>query len=146
MAQSPTYIDRLQNGDSTFFLSYVVLRGSKYHVCNSEGKKVAVVNRPEESWPAVKKYYLENPRWFRDGSSQYFKITSSGGLLQVERKPSGKWVAYCNLDRLLNDDGKPAIFASLEDAQRAAEERLFDELVRLLMSGDDCSSSAATTQ
>jgi len=150
MDQTQGWNDCLQHGDSTVCFSYVTRRGSKYHVRNSEGKKVTVVHSINDTWPAIKSYYLKNPRWFLDGSSQ-FKFTPFG-LLQVQRKlhvqqdRSGKWVAYCNLDCLLGSDGEPAIFTSLEEAQCAAEKHLFDELARCLTGEDDHSTCVKTMQ
>jgi hypothetical protein len=150
MDEPQRWNDLLQTGNSTFCLSYIALYGSEYHVQNSEGEEVAVVRSIDDTWSALSKYYMENPRWHRTGT-QYFKFTPFG-LLQVERAPhvlqdaSGKWTAYCNFDCLLAHDGEPAIFAAVEDAKCAAEEHLCDELVHHLTSAGGCSTFARSVQ
>jgi hypothetical protein len=148
----PQRNDLLVTGDSVYTLSYITLHGSDYHVQNIEGTEVAVVKSIDDTWRAVLNYYMDNPRWYEAwGGSHYFKFTRLG-LLQVERKlnvlqdKSGKWVAYCNVDCLLGDDGEPAIFTSLEEAQCAAEKYLFDELARLLPSEDGRQTSTVAMQ
>jgi hypothetical protein len=139
------WVNLLPTGDSQFCLSFIALHGSKYHVQNSERKEVAVVNSIDDTRPALLNYYMDNPRWHRASSTQYFKFTRLG-LVQVERNGSGQWVAYCNLECLLGRDGEPAIFTARKKAQCAAEKHLFDELARLLPSEDGRLTSTVTTQ
>ena len=133
------------NEDSDYQAGYVRslklgMRGPRYSVENGKGDEIAVVKSMDEAIPALAAYYEENPpRWERESDGlaylsnadapgrcgqRYIKETQFGPLWVDEIKP-GQWLIYRN-DHELLIDGKIAIFATCEEAQRAADAHLRD--------------------
>jgi hypothetical protein len=114
-------------------LGYVNPCGAKYRVQNDgsdddECGEVAVVNSIDDAIPALLTYYEKHPpKWDRESATVFTKL-SQFGLVQVELGQSG-WSAYRYHDDYYHSllrDGKPAIFATAEDARRAADARVRD--------------------
>jgi hypothetical protein len=102
-------------------VGYVDLRGARYHVENDDGDEIAVVRSLNDAIPAIIAYYEENPpRWEYESETRYSKLTQFGPL-RVEQDQPGHWLAYRNYDYPLLREGKPATFATSEEAQRAAD-------------------------
>ena len=84
---------------------------------------VAVVRSLDEAIPALIAYFWKHPPpW--EGTATRTKLTGYG-VLDVEQEQSGRWVARFNGDPLLRD-GKPALFATREEAQRLADLHVSD--------------------
>jgi hypothetical protein len=114
------------NNDSDCYVGYVALRRSRYHVQNVEGDEIAVARSLDDAIPALAAYYEKNPpRWERESARRYNELTQFG-LLRVEQDQPGQWLAYRN-DYPLMRDGKSAIFATCEEAQRAADTHMRDD-------------------
>ena len=132
------------NDDSDYQAGYVRplqlgLVGPRYRVQNDECDEIAVVKSINEAIPALAAYYEKNPpRWERESDgptygsnadapgrcgARYIKETQFGPLWVDQIKP-GQWLTYRNDHELLTD-GKIAIFATCEEAQRAADARRF---------------------
>jgi hypothetical protein len=109
------------NDASDCYVGHVALRDRSYHVENVDNEEIAVVPSLDDAIPAIIAYYEKNPpRWERESVSQYNKL-SQFGPLRVEQDQSGQWLAYRNYDYPLLRNGQPAIFATFENAQRAAD-------------------------
>jgi hypothetical protein len=65
-------------------------------------------------------YQRHPPAWERVNEARYTKDTHFGGL-DVRRDERGLWVASRGIDCALLRDGKPARFASQQEAQRLAD-------------------------
>jgi hypothetical protein len=86
---------------------------------------VGVVQSLVDAIPELAAYYERNPpRWQREGAARFVKLTQFA-LVRVEQEKQGNWLAYRD-DYPMLRDGKPAIFATCEDAQRAADAHLLD--------------------
>ena len=109
------------NDASDCYVGYVALRGARYHVENGDDDEIAVVKSLDDAIPALAAYYEENPpQWEYESETRYAKLTQFGPL-RVEQDQPGQWVAYRNDDYPLLREGKPATFATSEEAQRAAD-------------------------
>ena len=114
------------NDDSDSYVGYVALRGARYHVRNDESEEIAVVKSLDDAIPALAAYLEANPlRWERESATRYSEETQFGSL-RVEQDKPGQWVAYRNYDFPLLRNGQPAIFATFEEAQRAADAHASD--------------------
>jgi hypothetical protein len=114
------------NDNSDCYVGYVALRGARYHVQNVDSDDIAIVRSLDDAIPALAAYYEKNPpRWERESARQYNELTQFG-LLRVEQDQPGQWLAYRN-DYPLMRDGKSAIFATREGAQRAADTHMQDD-------------------
>jgi hypothetical protein len=129
--------------ESNYHVGYIYPRGTKYRVQNDDSDDIAIVSSIDKAIPVLLTFYEKHPpRWQRCFSAtqgaQLFglevelsQLASPFGLLDVEQSQLG-WLAYrharsecrCPLLR----DGKPAIFATCEEAQQAAEAHLCDGL------------------
>jgi hypothetical protein len=111
-------------------VGYVKPCGAKYRVRNEEGDEIAIVNSNDEAIPALVTYYKNNPpRWERESGTRYSKTTPFGPLM-IEKNQSGKWLAYryyTDWYHPLPRAGKPAIFATRAEAQRAADAHVRDD-------------------
>jgi hypothetical protein len=100
-------------------------RGLRYRVQNDGGDEIAVVKSIDDAIPALAAYYEKNlPRWERKSATRYIEWTQFG-LLRVEQDQPRRWLAYRD-DYPLLRDGKPAVFAVSEEAQRATDAHLRD--------------------
>jgi hypothetical protein len=110
------------NGDADCCVGYVTARGPRYHVQTDEDDEIAFVKSIGEAIPALVAYYEAHPpQWQRESDTRLIK-NMQFGLLQVEQDKPGQWLAYRNdHDHPLVREGKPAIFATSEEAQRAAD-------------------------
>jgi hypothetical protein len=114
------------NDDADCCVGYVALRGTRYHVQNDNDEEIAVVGLLDDAIPAIAAYYEANPpRWESESETRYSKSTQFGPL-RVEQDQPGQWVAYRNYDYPLLRNGQPAIFATFEEAQRAADAHASD--------------------
>jgi hypothetical protein len=99
-------------------------------VWNDECDEVAILNSINEAIPALLTYYEDYPpRWERESGTGYTKLTPFG-LLLVEQDQFGPWSAYRYYTEWYHPllrDGKPAIFATAEEAQRAADAHVRDD-------------------
>lgn len=120
---------------SSACLGYVNACGAKYRVQHDqwdddEWDDVAIVNSIDEAIPALLTYYEDYPpRWEHLRATAYTKLTPFG-LLLVEQDQFGPWSAYryhTDWYHPLLRDGKPAIFATAEEAQRAADAHVRDD-------------------
>ena len=103
------------------------LRDGEYHVRTiDDGITIAIVRSIGEAIPALLDYYEKHPpRWRSDGKTAYCKTTQFGQL-RVEQDHLGRWLASRNDGYHLLCDGKPALFPTAEEAQRAADAHLAD--------------------
>jgi hypothetical protein len=127
------------NENCNFYIGHVYLMNGRYHVwcsVNDDEVEVAVVKSLNDAIPAFAAYYASHPpQWeptdlagwvitppaaHRGTATRYSKLTDFGGLDVMQEQP-GQWVAYRNSEFPLLRDGKPAIFATREKAQRAAD-------------------------
>ncbi len=118
---------RILNLDAKSILGHVSLSAGEYRVRDVEGNNIAGVHSIDDAIPVLWAHYEKNARWQRETAKRYFKFTQFG-LLEVERDQSGSWLAYRNCHYPLLRDGEPAIFATLEEAQRAADAHVRDIL------------------
>jgi len=82
--------------------------------------EVAVVDSLDQVIPAFRAYQETHPqRWRRVDAARYEKASPYGDLRVEEVRP-GHWCAYRE-NYPLERDGKPAVFETLQEAQRAAE-------------------------
>jgi hypothetical protein len=116
------------------------LGSQKVSVRNDNGKEIAVVNSINKAIPALAAHYEENPpQWEGDDDriqdlgygpapthclARFVKETQFGVLWVKQMKP-GQWFAYRN-DQELSVRDKIAIFATCEEAQRAADAHVRD--------------------
>jgi hypothetical protein len=124
---------RVLNDDADAVVAYVdaIPDGSGYRVqiaLLTDELPEFVIKSINEAIPAVAAYYEANPhRWEprpRDDQIEpcracYIKDTQFG-ILRVRQTETGQWVAYRDDDGLSFDGGKIAVFATCEEAQRAA--------------------------
>jgi hypothetical protein len=129
---------RIVNADAAFAMGHVHLQGGRYHVScvvSDDEVDVAVVKSLNEAIPAFVAYFVSHPpRWEptdqkgwvitgpvaqRDNAPRYTKSTDFA-LMRVEREQSARWVASRD-DYPLLRDGKPATFATREEAQHVAD-------------------------
>lgn len=114
------------NDASDCHVGSVALRGAKYHVENVEDVEIAVVKTVDDAISAFAAYYEANPpRWEYESETRYAKLTQFGPL-KVEQDRSGQWMAYRNYDYPLLRNGQTAIFATVEEAQQAADTHAAD--------------------
>ena len=86
---------------------------------------VAIVQSLGDAVPALAAYYERNrPRWQRESATRYTEWTLFA-LLAVEQDESGNWLPKRD-DYPMLRNGQPAIFATREQAQRAADAHLLD--------------------
>ncbi len=105
-------------------------RGGKYHVAptSAEGKTTTIVGSASQIIPALLDYCEKHPApWEDDGAGGYVKWTHFGDGM-VELGQSGLWTASRNDGSSLLKGGKPASFATAEEAQRAVDVHLGDDL------------------
>lgn len=116
-----------QRGDNWFAIvgyhsdccvGYVTLRDGRYHVENDDNDEIAVVKTLDDAIPAIAAYYEAIP-WVYESETRYTKSTPFGPL-HVEQDQSG-WVAYRHYEYPLLRNGYSASFATLEEAQQAAD-------------------------
>lgn len=134
----------IANDDADSRAGYVrplQLGSGLYRVENSEGDEIAVVKSIDEAIPALAAYYKKNPpRWERVSetdllmcctphSCTYMIKETQFGPLWVDLIKPGNWLVYRQTngtDHPLLRDGKPAIFATCEEAQHAADAHFRD--------------------
>lgn len=134
--------------EASVHLGYIEPYETKYRVrhdqiVDDEWDDVAIVNSIDEAIPALLTYYEKHPRWEHLKATEYTKLTPFG-LLLVEQNQFGSWSAYryyTDCYRPLLRDGKPAIFATVEEAQRAADAHLRDDYPNAEATGDGLSWS-----
>ena len=97
---------------------------------DDECDEVAVVNSIDDAIPALLIHYEKHlPKWDRESGTRYSKTTPFG-LLMIEKNQAGKWLVYryyTDWYHPLLRDGEPAIFATAEEARRAADARVRDD-------------------
>jgi hypothetical protein len=98
---------------------------AKYRVRNAEGDTIAMVNSANDAIPALTAYFEKHSTWQRGSSIEYFKWTLHG-LLQAKQE-DGLWFVYRHASEPLMRDGEVATFATLQEAQRAADSHLLDD-------------------
>jgi hypothetical protein len=116
--------------ESSAHLGYIDPYGAKYRVQNDGWDEVAIVDSTDEAISALLTYYETHlPQWKRTSAITYTLLTPFG-LFQIEQDPSGQWLAYrfhldyhCPLLR----EGKPAVFATAEEAQSVAYAHVCDD-------------------
>jgi hypothetical protein len=127
--------------ESNSHVGYVDRRGAKYRVQNGDCDDVALVSSIDKAIPALLAHCEKHPpRWQRNSPTEYDKL-SPFGFLNVEQSQLG-WLAYrhrCEGRCPLLRDGKPAIFNSIDEAERAAEAHLLDGLPRSNVHADGLS-------
>jgi hypothetical protein len=105
-------------------VGHVYRDGNRYRVTRSyvEGDiNIATVTSPDEAIPVFAAHYHRHPpEWTRVNDAYYAKDTHFGGL-DVRRNEQGAWVGSRGVDCLLLRDGKPATFATRQEAQRMAD-------------------------
>jgi hypothetical protein len=119
-------------------LGYVDLRGTGYRVETDDHDDVATVKSIDEVIPALLDYYEKHPtQWEGDDSQGYYFRSTPFGLLSVEQHPLGPWLAYRDRFYHLVHKTKPALFATAEEAQRAADAYVRNDLPELGPDDDD---------
>jgi hypothetical protein len=105
-------------------IGYVSKRGNRYQVARSywhDEVDIATVNSLDEAIRVFTAHYERHPpTWERVNEARYTKDTHFGGL-DVKRDEQGSWVASRGIDCALLRDGKPARFATRQEAQRLAD-------------------------
>jgi hypothetical protein len=120
------------NDDADFFVGRVYpLDGQGFRVTadlapdDCDDDLVAIVQSLGDAIPALAAYYERNrPRWERKSATRYTEWTLFA-LLAVEQDQRGNWLAKRD-DYLMLRNGKPELFATREEAQRAADAHLLD--------------------
>jgi hypothetical protein len=131
--------------ESNCAIGFANRRGAKYSVQNDHSEDVAIVSSIDKAIPTLLAYYEKHPtRWHRQSATEYTRL-SPLGFLDVEQSQLG-WLAYryrgegrCPLLR----DGNPAIFATCQEAQHAADAHLRDGLPRSEVHADGLSWSSS---
>src|SRR5579872_2484425 len=101
-------------------------RAGKYAVQTDQGGKVGIVNSISDVIPTLLDYCEKHPaQWQGDSATGFSKFTHLGDA-RVERHKFGPWIAYRNDGFALLHNGKPAIFGTAADAQRAVDAHLLD--------------------
>jgi hypothetical protein len=80
----------------------------------------AIVRQAPRRSPSTAHYERHPPAWERVNEARYTKDTQFGGL-DVKQDEQGAWVASRGIDCALLRDGKPARFATRQEAQRIAD-------------------------
>jgi hypothetical protein len=119
---------RILNLDAKSILGHVSLSAEEHRVRDVEGNNVANVRSIDDAIPILLDHYEKNARWQCETEKEYFKWTQFGLLEVKQDKLGSSWSAYRNCDYPLLHDGEPAIFATLEEAQRAADAHVGDIL------------------
>lgn len=114
---------------SNYKIGYADARGAKYCVRNDEGDEIAVVNSINEAIPVLQDSDEKHPRQWQRYSATLYSKTSQCGWLDVEQDQSGQWLANRNGVSPLLRNGKPALFATAEEARCAADAHLRDGLL-----------------
>jgi len=126
--QRDQYGVRIINPDAEFILGDVKRRGKKYNVRNGEGETVAAVKSVADAIPVLLRHYeYYPPKWERDTATQFTKMTPFA-FLEIVQGAFGMWYVHRNTRHTLLRDGKPAMFATVQDAQRVADAHLRDGL------------------
>jgi hypothetical protein len=115
---------------SCYHIGYVDPHGAEYNVRDAEGVSTATVRSVSDALPVLLDHYEKHPpQWKRRGGTKYTKV-SQFGLVEIEQDRSGCWLVYRphndDDDQPLLRDGKPALFAAAEEAQRAADAHVRD--------------------
>jgi hypothetical protein len=125
------YYHVILNVEADFIVAHVYPLGGQqgqYEVSTGiapSSSEVFIVKSLDDAIPAFIDYYEKNPvRWERESATLYWKHTISVSL-RVERDQQGHWLAYRD-DYPLLRDGNPARFATVADAQRAADAHALD--------------------
>jgi hypothetical protein len=121
-----------------FYVGYICplkvgVDGPRYSVRKSASHdEIAVVKSFDGAIRALAAYYEENPPWWdrQSWSPRYIKEAKVGSAWVDQIRP-GRWSAHrrlvtFSLDQELIIDGKRAVFATCEEAQRAADAHLLD--------------------
>lgn len=111
--------------ESNCYIGYADVRGAKYLVRDDQGDEIGVVNSINEAIPVLRDSYEKHPRRWQCYSATLYSKISEFGSLDVEQDQLGQWFAYRS-DYPLLRDGKPAIFPTFKEAQRAADAHLRD--------------------
>ena len=120
---------RIYNETAGCNMGEVYLKNARYHVHTDELNNhhpIAVVKSLDQIIPALLAYYRKHPpRWEGGTPTQRSKVTECGTLI-VDQEQPGQWVASRNGEFPLLRDGKPAVFATHEAAEHAADAHMRD--------------------
>jgi hypothetical protein len=122
---------RIINEDIGFTVAYLHplpddQYGPRFRVSDYRGDDVGVVRSPREAISAFSTYYEKNPpAWERESETCYTRDDQFGGL-QVRQIRSRQWVASRDSKELMHN-GSIALFATPEEAQRAADAHVRDD-------------------
>lgn len=126
---------RVLDLEAKVILGRIDLPSEQYPVRSAEGKTVGVVNSINDAIDVLLDHYERHPpQWERDSETKFGKLTPFG-LVEVEQDQFGSWVAYRNEYFRLTRGGKPVLFATADEAQRAADAHLRDELGKVSNDG-----------
>jgi hypothetical protein len=94
----------------------------RYEVRDNDAERIAVAASLSEAVAALTAQLVANPpRWQRDRSDRFIKITLEYcDFLVVEQGENGRWVAFRN-DYALVDENGPKMFETAQEARRAAD-------------------------
>jgi hypothetical protein len=102
-------------------VGYIKIEAAKhFRILAADGDTIATTDTLNEAVDALTTYYEKPSRWRSDTPMEYFKCTLFG-IIDVKQGEDGYWYVYRDSDHYLMRDGEAAAFASLEEAQRAAD-------------------------
>lgn len=110
------------------FIGRVEVPSGSYRVLVDGGKVVAVVDKIEDAAPALVDYIKNQPHpWEQREPSTYMRRSDIlSGELCVQQEPLGFWSVYRMQSEILLYDGRPAAFATAEEAMRVADTHAYD--------------------
>ena len=119
----------VHNIDTTLIVGRIGIEGPKhYSVRDGDGITVGTFDYLEEAANALMKHYEKHSLWRSENPTQYFKWTLFGEIdVTLE---DGSWYVNRNGEQPLERDGEIVKFATLEEAQRAADLHVCDPLTR----------------
>jgi hypothetical protein len=91
-----------------------------YRILDAEGEAIGKTDNLVKAVDALTTHYERRSRWRSDSPTEYFKCTLFG-MIEVKQNEDRYWYVYRNSDHYLMRDGEVATFATLEEAQCAAD-------------------------
>ena len=115
-------------------VGYIKIEAAKhFRILAADGHTIGTTDCLTEAVNTLTTYYETPSRWRSHEPMQHFKCTPFG-FIEVKQDEDGYWYVYRNSDHYLIRDGEAATFATLEEAQRAADLHVRDPLTDLASS------------
>src|SRR5581483_3598683 len=109
-------------------VGYARFRDGNYHIQGACCEKVGVVRSINDVIPTLRDYYAKHPAQWEGDSAEGYQKFAINGYARVERHKLGHWIVFRNDGHQLLQHGKPAIFATAEDARKAADAYFCNDL------------------